>query len=151
MPRDPMPVDATSAEPPVQAAPMAPVAAPPAAAEQPGPSAPPAPAQLASQSGAPLECLPAPLRAVLDDLQSSFGPVTVVSTTHLHTDNHEAGSVRAKMHPACRAVDIRTARDPKEVVAFLRSRPEIGGVNSYRNRIIHFDLNQGYRTSARGR
>jgi hypothetical protein len=99
-----------------------------------------------ARSGASTDCLPAPLRAVLRDLEARFGPVTVVSTNHLTTDNHSPGSIRDKLHQACKAVDIRSARDPKEVVAFLKSRPEVGGINTYRNRLVHFDLNAGYKT-----
>ncbi len=75
--------------------------------------------------------------------------MTVVATKHLHTDNHSAGSARANMHSACKAVDIKTSHDPKDVLAFLRTRPEVGGINSYRNKVIHFDLNAGYRTAGR--
>jgi hypothetical protein len=42
-------------------------------------------------------------------------------------------------------VDIRANRDPKEVIAFLKSRPEVGGINSYRNQLVHFDLNAHYK------
>src|SRR5215204_2144487 len=103
---------------------------------------------IASKPGAPIECLPAALRAVLVDLQARFGSVTIISTTHLHTENHSPRSTRAKLHAACKAVDITTSKEPKEVIAYLRSRPEIGGVNSYRNRVVHFDLNASYKPSS---
>ncbi len=77
-------------------------------------------------------------------MSKRFGPVTIVSTTHLHTANHSPGSIREKLHLDCKAVDIRTPRDPKEVMAYLRSRPEVGGVNTYMNKVIHFDLNANY-------
>jgi hypothetical protein len=93
-----------------------------------------------SESQAPTACLPDSLRAVLTDLEARFGDVTVVSTTHLHTDNHSPGSVRERMHLACKAIDFRTTTERSEVIAYLRSRPEVGGVNSYRNGVIHFDL-----------
>jgi hypothetical protein len=98
-------------------------------------------------SEAPTDCLPAPLQTVLRELEAKFGPVTVVSTTHLNSDNHTAGTIRDKLHQTCKAVDIQ-ARDPKEVIAFLKSRPEVGGINSYRNRLVHFDLNAGYKAAA---
>ena len=98
----------------------------------------------ASNSAAPTDCLPDALRTVLKELEAKFGPVTIVNTTQLRTDNHSAGSERANLHTACKAVDIKTSHEPKEVTAFLHSRPEVGGVNSYRNRVVHFDLNAGY-------
>lgn len=109
-------------------------------------------AMLAPNPDAPLECLPQALRDVLADMTAKFEGLTVVSTTQLHTDNHSPGSAREKMHTDCKAVDVKAAGDPKEVIAYLRSRPEVGGVNSYRNRVVHFDLNPSYnRASARGR
>jgi hypothetical protein len=107
---------------------------------------------MASSAIAPLECLPEALRTVLNEVLSRFGGVTIVSTTQLQTDNHSPGSARANMHTACKAVDIKTTNDPNDVLAYLRSRPEVGGVNTYRNRVIHFDLNPGYQAaSARSR
>jgi hypothetical protein len=85
------------------------------------------------------------LRAVLTDLEAKFGQVNVVSTKHLHTGNHSAGSIREKLHHDCRAVDIKVDRNPAEMVAFLRTRPEVAGINHYRNRVIHFDYNPAYK------
>jgi hypothetical protein len=104
-----------------------------------------------SKSGAPTDCLPAALQAVLRDLEARFGSVTIVSTTHLNSDNHTAGTIRDKLHQACKAVDIRANHDPKEVIAFLKSRPEVGGINSYRNRLVHFDLDANYKAAANER
>ena len=106
------------------------------------------PEATSSNPSAPIECLPEGLRAVLADLETRFGPVTIVSTTHLHTDNHSPGSIREKLHFDCKAVDIKTPHQPNEVIAFLRSRPEVGGINSYRNQVIHFDLNANYGKTA---
>lgn len=95
-------------------------------------------------AAAPTDCLPGELRAVLTDIQGRFSPVMVVSTTKLHTDNHSPDSTREKLHHACQAVDIKTAHPAAEVMAYLRSRPEVGGVNTYRNGVIHFDFNSAY-------
>jgi len=105
-------------------------------------------ASIRSRPGAPIECLPAALRTVLTELEKRFGPVTIVSTTRLHSDNHSPGSIRANLHSACKAVDIKTSREPNEVIAYLRSRPEVGGVNTYRNGVVHFDLNANYKPAA---
>ena len=102
-------------------------------------------AQVAS-AGAPAAltaCLPAGLRSVLKDVEARFGPVTLVSTTELHTDNHSRGSVRHKLHGACQAVVFKVDGSRQAVVAYLRSRPEVGGVNSYGNNgVIHIDHNE---------
>ncbi len=98
---------------------------------------------LAVTAKASTECLPEGLRSVLDEVQKRFGPVTLVSTTHLHTDNHSPGSVRHKMHAACKAVDFKVAGDAKAVTAYLRSRPEVSGVQVYKNnRVIHVDASE---------
>jgi uncharacterized protein YcbK (DUF882 family) len=94
------------------------------------------------------DCLAAPLQAVLADVAAKFGRVSVVSTHQLNTENHSRGSVRHKLHTACKAVDFTTAGDPSEVMAYLRSRREVAGINSYRpNGLIHIDLNEGARVA----
>jgi hypothetical protein len=104
-------------------------------------------ATAAGSPDAPTDCLPQALQNVLQALQVRFGQVTVVSTTHLQSDNHSRGSTRDKLHQACKAVDIRAAGDTREIMAFLKSRPEVGGINSYRNRLVHFDLNSSYKSN----
>jgi hypothetical protein len=99
-------------------------------------------AQVASAAGpaALTDCLPAGLRFVLKDVEARFGQVALVSTTELHTDNHSRGSVRYKLHGACRAVDFKVKANRKAVVAYLRLRPEVGSINSYGNNgVIHID------------
>ena len=92
-------------------------------------------------AAAPTECLPNGLRAVLADVASRFGDVAIVSTHQLNTANHSPGSIRERLHHACNAVDIRPERERiDEIKTYLRGRPEIGGVESYRNGIVHMDL-----------
>ena len=93
--------------------------------------------QIQADADTPLDCLPAGLRRILDETALRFGSVEVVSTTHLHTGNHNAG--RAKIHADCKAADIRTPAPPAEVVAFVRTLPGLGGIGSYRNGVIHLD------------
>ena len=103
---------------------------------------------------APTECLPPEFKALLGELAARFGRVSVVSTTQLHTDNHSRGSVRHRMHQACRAVDLRVEGDNRAVLRYLRSRPEVSGLNTYRNDLIHIDYaerRQTARGSARAR
>lgn len=107
------------------------VAAPPDAARS----------SLKTSASASTDCLPPALRAVLADVAARFGEVTVVSTHQLNTVNHSAGSIREKLHHDCKAVDIRPDRNRiDEVKAYLRARPEIGGVESYRNGVVHMDV-----------
>jgi uncharacterized protein YcbK (DUF882 family) len=101
-----------------------------------------------SSGAAPTDCLPPALQSVLAGLQERFSGLIVVSTTHLHTDNHSPGSARARMHSACRAVDVKVGGDARAVLTYLRSREEVGGMNSYRNGVVHFDLKAGYKTRA---
>lgn len=98
---------------------------------------------------APTECLPAELKALVNDVAGRFGRVTVVSTTHLHTDNHARGSVRHKLHQACRAVDIKVEGDTRAVLRYLRTRPEVNGLNTYRNDLIHIDVAEGRQVARR--
>jgi hypothetical protein len=110
--------------------------APPAPAAQ-------APAVLASNDKAPTSCLSQGLRSVLQDVQARFGPVTLVSTTELHTDNHAKGSVRHKLHGDCQAVDFKINGELNAVTAYLRTRSEVAGINTYKNnRVIHMDAAQ---------
>jgi hypothetical protein len=94
----------------------------------------------ASSPAAPTECLPTGLRNVLKDVEARFGAVMLVSTTELHTDNHSRASVRHRLHSECRAVDFKIKGNGKAVVEYLRSRPEVAGINSYGNNgVIHID------------
>jgi hypothetical protein len=91
---------------------------------------------------APIDCLSAELRAVLADVATQFGNVTVVSTHQLNTSNHSSGSIREKLHQDCKAADIRPDRSRiEDIKAYLRTRREIGGIESYRNGVIHIDTN----------
>lgn len=117
-----------------------------AGAPQPAASKPPEPAEASeatekrsSSAKAPTACLPASLKDVLSDVEALFGKVTIVSTTRLHTDNHWRSSVREKLHADCKAVDFRTLSATKDVIAYLRTRRDVGGINSYRNNVIHID------------
>ncbi len=102
-----------------------------------------APAVLASNDKAPTSCLSQGLRSVLQDVQARFGPVTLVSTTELHTDNHAKGSVRHKLHGDCQAVDFKINGELNAVTAYLRTRSEVAGINTYKNnRVIHIDAAQ---------
>lgn len=133
-PEPPLPAADSPAEPPVDAP-----AEPPA-----GPRPETATAALGhwvvESPRAPMQCLPERIRGVLTELAQAVGEVEIVSTTELHTDNHSPGSVRAKMHADCKAVDLRVRGKLAEAVAHLRAQPELGAVQSYRNGVIHLDF-----------
>jgi hypothetical protein len=97
----------------------------------------------------PTACLPPQLRAVLDEVRARFGPVTIVSTTALARDNHLRGSAREHLHLACRAVDFTVEARHDEVMRFLRLRPEVAGLNSYRKGLIHIDAKENDRAPER--
>jgi uncharacterized protein YcbK (DUF882 family) len=97
---------------------------------------------------APGDCPSSELRAVLADVTARFGAVTVVAAHQVKTANHIAGSIREKLHHDCKAVDFRP--DPsrvEEIKAYLRRRPEISSIESYRDGVIHMDTGAA---SARG-
>ncbi len=44
-------------------------------------------------------------------------------------------------------MDFRTSGKLNEVLGFLRSRPEVSGINSYRGGLIHIDFNANVRAA----
>lgn len=96
-------------------------------------------------ASASLDCVPDTLKAVLSDVAAKFGPVQVIST-------HRPGAVvagtrRASLHRACRAVDFRPARGTRRaVIAYLRADPRVQGLGIYRSGHIHID-NGPYRVT----
>ena len=144
----PPPVIASVAPPEPAPAPVAPqvTATPPESAAEP----PLARAAAAAGPSVPTNCLPAGLRDVLADVEARFGAVTLVSTTRLHTDNHRTGSVRHKLHANCKAVDFKVAAKTRGVTTYLRSRPEVAGINTYGNNgVIHIDYKEQRRIAQR--
>jgi Uncharacterized protein conserved in bacteria len=91
------------------------------------------------RKGAPTGCLPAALREVVADLSVRFGTVSIESTHRSAGRNRRAGGAGHSLHLACRAMDLRIHNRQRGVMAYLRSRPEIGGLKIYRNGIIHID------------
>ncbi len=101
--------------------------------------------------GPPGDCLLSELRAVLADVTARFGAVTAVAAHQMKTSNHIAGSIREKLHHDCKAIDFRPdPRRVEEVKAYLRRRPEISGIESYRDGVIHIDTGGTPVASRRG-
>jgi uncharacterized protein YcbK (DUF882 family) len=91
------------------------------------------------RASAPTNCLPGNLREVVADVASKFGPVSVESTHRSSGRNWRAGGARKSLHLSCRAIDFRVRTRTRGVMAYLRGRPEVGGLKVYRNGIIHID------------
>jgi hypothetical protein len=91
------------------------------------------------RASAPTQCLPGDLREVVADVAARFGPVSVESTHRARGHNRRAGGAGGSMHLSCRAVDFRVRARTRGVMAYLSSRPEVGGLKVYGNGIIHID------------
>jgi len=91
------------------------------------------------RASAPTNCLPGSLQEVVADVASKFGPVSVESTHRNTSRNWRAGGARHSLHLSCRAIDFRVRTRTRGVMAYLSSRPEVGGIKMYRNGLIHID------------
>jgi hypothetical protein len=87
----------------------------------------------------PTGCLPGDLKSVVADLSVRFGRVSLESTHRSRGHNWRAGGARQSLHLSCRAIDFRVRTGSRGVLAYLRTRPEVGGLKIYRNGIIHID------------
>jgi Peptidase M15 len=85
------------------------------------------------------DCVPHQLKKVLADVAARFGAVTVTSTHRNERRNRLAGGVPDSLHLDCRAIDFRVHGQAKGVMAYLRSRPDVGGLKRYPFGIIHID------------
>src|SRR5215213_3970723 len=57
------------------------------------------------------------------------------------TVNHMSGSPREKLHHDCKAIDFRPEPNRlDEIKTYLRSRPEISGIETYRDGVVHMDI-----------
>jgi Peptidase M15 len=91
------------------------------------------------RASAPTGCLPGDLQEVVADVAAKFGSVSIESTHRSKGRNWRAGGARQSLHISCRAIDLRVQARARGVMAYLRSRPEVGGLKVYRNGIIHID------------
>ena len=76
---------------------------------------------------------------VVADVATKFGLVSIESTHRTRGHNGRAGGAPHSLHLSCRAVDFRVRARSRGVMAYLRSRPEVGGLKIYRTGIIHID------------
>jgi hypothetical protein len=85
-------------------------------------------------------CLNASLRAVIAQVASNFGPVTVNSTCRSRRHNSRVGGARHSHHLSGNAVDFRVrGASARSVYAFLRSHGSVGGLKLYRRGFFHID------------
>jgi hypothetical protein len=90
--------------------------------------------------GVRLSCLPAPVRRALNDVALRFGTVLVRSTMRGSGRFVRRDAWRGSYHRDCRAADFRLANSSGAgVIAFLRARPDLGGIKRYRNGLFHID------------
>ncbi len=91
------------------------------------------------RASTPTECLPDNLKGVLAQVAEEFGAVSVQSTHRSPNRNRRAGGAPQSLHLDCRAIDFRVDANGREVMAWLREHPYVGGLKMYRNGIIHID------------
>lgn len=85
-------------------------------------------------------CLNSSLRAVIAQVASNFGPVTVNSTCRGRRHNSRVGGARHSHHLSGNAVDFRVrGASARSVYAFLRSHGSVGGLKLYRRGFFHID------------
>jgi hypothetical protein len=86
-------------------------------------------------------CLDARLRAVVYEVASTFGHVTVNSTCRSRRHNARVGGAHRSHHLRGNAVDFRVhGRSSRAVYAYLRSHGSVGGLKFYRRGFFHIDL-----------
>lgn len=89
---------------------------------------------------APIACLPDALRSALVEVAGRFGPVAVLSTHRGPGTFQPRRQRRASYHLSCRAADFRVRMAAtRDVLAFLRARPDIGGIKVYFAGFLHID------------
>lgn len=88
-------------------------------------------------------CMPAALRAKLNEIESKFGPVQVISA---HRPGARiAGSGRVSLHASCRAVDFNPPPGKYQQVANWLKANHNGGVGTYSCGMNHIHIDTGGR------
>ena len=103
-----------------------------------GTSAAPGPGATSSVNSS---CLPAAIRTALADVQSRFGPVTVVSA---HRPGARMGGGHMSHHANCQAADFRPAPGTYAAVAGHLRQNWHGGLGTYSSGHIHIDTGPNY-------
>lgn len=84
-------------------------------------------------------CLDSGLRAIINDLASNYGPVTVNSTCRSKSHNAAVGGAGHSKHLTGDAVDFRVHGNVGAVYAYLKGNGGVGGLKHYGGGLFHID------------
>jgi hypothetical protein len=84
-------------------------------------------------------CLNGTLASLVSQVAASYGSVTVNSTCRSRRHNARVGGARRSQHLTGDAVDFRVHGSVREVYAFLRNNPAVGGFKHYGGGLFHID------------
>lgn len=87
-------------------------------------------------------CLNGTLIAVIYQVASNFGPVTVNSTCRSRGHNARVGGARRSHHLTGNAADFRVHGNVRVVYAYLRSTGSVGGLKHYGGGLFHIDTGE---------
>jgi hypothetical protein len=106
--------------------------------------------KISDAKGAPRKCLTAAVRAVLDQIETRFGPVQVISTCR--PGARIAGSGRISRHASGNAVDFEAGKRKGAIIDWLVANHKKGGTMTYPSMShIHVDVGQHFVSLAGGR
>lgn len=91
------------------------------------------------QPHTPERCLPHDLLDVVYDVAEKFGEVQILSTFRDQDRNRRVGGAERSFHLSCQAIDFRVSGRQPGLLAFLESRPEVGGLKRYPMGYFHID------------
>lgn len=91
------------------------------------------------QSHTPDRCLSEDLMGVIYDVAERFGTVKIVSTMRSPAHNSRVGGAPRSFHLQCRAIDFMVFGRTAGLEAYLRARPEVGGLKRYPLGFFHID------------
>ncbi|MBL4815224.1 MAG: DUF882 domain-containing protein [Shewanella sp.] len=84
-------------------------------------------------------CTPWSMKYVLNRVATRFGSVSIHSTHRWPLENWRKGGKKRSYHLTCRAVDFSVRGEPKNVIRFLKSLPQVGGYSYYKKGFYHID------------
>jgi Peptidase M15 len=88
---------------------------------------------------ASVDCLALPLRGVLTELTSAFGPMTVRWTCRDKKLNARVGGAKRSYHLTGNAVDFNMTDNYRAILSFLKAKKEVGGLKHYGGGAFHID------------
>jgi len=99
------------------------------------------PAEAAKGTSTSGGCLPASIKAKLNEIRSKFGPITIVST--FRRGARIAGSGHMSYHASCRAVDFNPPKGKYSAVLAYLQRTHSGGLGTYSCGMHHLHIDNG--------